>query len=222
MMENISSYQALFNQKGDIDVIGFDVFGADTLDPFPLKTLFLFLSYEKQCGKRKKDFEALASNLKMKYTPKNNTASDHLTGFNYFITKQISHTYNLLSSNKPNCCLFDISYSEGVSIAKENIRSTMMHIQTKKIIPQFTLTKEGYLERFYSLTGKKDIDVTGYENFSKRFYLNGKSPKKILELFDEKIIHFFENNEYYHVESDDLHRLFLVKKVATVKEIEKL
>ena len=71
---------------------------------------------------------------------------------------------------------FDISYSEGVSIAKENIRSTMMYIQPK-IIPQFTLTKEGYLERFYSLTGKKDIDVTGYENFSKDF-TNEKSPKR--------------------------------------------
>ena len=112
---------------------------------------------------------------------------------------------------------------EGVSIAKENIRSTMMYIQTKKIIPQFTLTKEGYLERFYSLTGKKDIDITGYENFSKRFYLNGKSPKKILELFDEKIIHFFENNEYYHVESDGSALLIFSKeRVATVKEIEKL
>ena len=225
VMENISSYQALFNKKGgSIDVIGFDVFGADTLDPFPLKNLIPISGLMKNnAGKRKKDFEALASNLKMKYTPKNNTASDHLTGFNYFITKQISHTYNLLSSNKPNCCLFDISYSEGVSIAKENIRSTMMYIQTKKIIPQFTLTKEGYLERFYSLTGKKDIDVTGYENFSKRFYLNGKSPKKILELFDEKIIHFFENNEYYHVESDGSALLIFSKeRVATVKEIEKL
>ena len=99
----------------------------------------------------------------------------------------------------------------------------MMYIQTKKIIPQFTLTKEGYLERFYSLTGEKDIDIPGYENFSKRFYLNGKNPKKILELFDEKIIHFFENNEYYHVESDGAALLIFSKeRVATVKEIEKL
>ena len=45
---------------------------------------------KNNAGKRKKDFEALASNLKMKYTPKNNTASDHLTALTTLLLSKLA------------------------------------------------------------------------------------------------------------------------------------
>ena len=225
VMENINSYQALFKKKGgSIDVIGFEMLGSESQHPFALKKLLPISGFIKNnANKRKKDFESLANKLKMEYISQNDTNNEHLRGFDYFITKEIGYTYNKISSKDSCYNLFDISYSEGVAIAKENIRSTMLYIKAKAFAPQFTLTKEGYLERLYSFTGKKDIDIPGYENFSKRFYLNGKNPKKILNLFTEEIIRFFENNDYYHVESNgEAFLIFSKERIATSKEVKKL
>ncbi len=46
--------------------------------------------------------------------------------------------------------LFDVTFSEGEFIAKEVIRSTMLHIKTSSNVPVFTLDREGLLERLYA------------------------------------------------------------------------
>jgi len=146
-----------------------------------------------------------------------------LENFSFFKTKKIEYIFNKLSREEDNFYVFDITFSEGEAIAKEVVRSTMLHINLSKDIPSFTLTKEGLLERFFALAGQKDIDIPNQSDFSSRFYLSGDKTKEIQNFFDNKLVRFFESNSYYHVESNGNGLLIFNKeRVASIKEIKQL
>ena len=121
------------------------------------------------------------------------------------------------------CTLFDIEFSEGELIAKQNVKATMMFIELKRLIPQFALDREGIFEYIIHFAGFKDIDIDHHPDFSKRFYLSGKDENKIREFFTDEIILFFESNKYYHIESNEKGLLILGnERLAGVKEIKAL
>lgn len=119
--------------------------------------------------------------------------------------------------------LFDIEFSEGEFIAKEVIRKTMLYINLNHDIPEFTLDKEGFLEKVSALAGIKDIDIENHDDFSDRFFLLGENVNEISQFFNDDIIHFFESNPYYHVESNGSALLiFGRQRLAGMKEIKAL
>ena len=119
--------------------------------------------------------------------------------------------------------MFDISFSEGEFIAKEVVRTTMLHIKLPKKTPRFTLIKEGLLERFYALAGQRDINIPNQKEFSNRFYLSGENSLEIQAFFTENLVRFFESNPYYHVESNgDALLVFNKERIASIKEIKQL
>nr|MCH9660211.1 hypothetical protein [Bacteroidota bacterium] len=60
-------------------------------------------------------------------------------------------------------------------------------------------------------------------DFSKRFYLLGDNPAEITSFFTNELVHFFESNPYYHVESNGTCLLIFSKeRLAGVKEIKAL
>ena len=121
------------------------------------------------------------------------------------------------------CTLFDIEFSEGELIAKQNVKATMLYIELKNLIPQFTLDREGIFEYIIHFAGFKDIDIEEHPDFSKRFYLSGKNEEKIREFFSDELILFFESNKYYHIESNEKGLLILGnERLAGVKEIKAL
>ena len=53
-----------------------------------------------------------------------------------------------------------------------------------------------------AFTGYKDIDFDMYPDFSKKFLLMGNNEAEIRSFFTDDIIHFFENQQIYHLESN--------------------
>ena len=144
-----------------------------------------------------------------------------LTDYIFFRTKQINHIYNRLSDIPHDSNIFDVEFSEGEFIAKEVVRTTMMHISVDVDLPQFTLDKEGFLERIYAFAGFKDIPIEGQSDFSSRFYLLGEDENAIREFFKPDLIHFFESNPYYHIESNGKSLLlFGRERLASLKELK--
>ena len=139
----------------------------------------------------------------------------------FFKVKQINHIYNELTDKSKSFKLFDIEFSEGEFIAKEVVRTTMLHIALEKQIPEFTLDREGLLEKFYAFAGFKDIPIQNHEDFSNRFYLLGEDEEAIKHFFNNDITHFFESNPYYHIESNGEGLLVFGKeRLASIKEIK--
>ena len=225
VMENLNDYQELFHKKGgNIEIIGMDMLDAKSEHPFALRRLLPIPGLMNNSKtKRQKDLELVALSFNLNYKPERQTSASHLENFMFFKTKKIEYTYNHLSHENSGSSLFDITFSEGEFIAKEVVRSTMLYVKLRKKIPQFTLIKEGLLERFYALTRQKDINIPNQNDFSKRFYLNGEKQKEIQFFFNADIVRFFESNAYYHVESNgEALIIFNKERVASVKETKLL
>ncbi|MEN3323768.1 SulP family inorganic anion transporter [Mariniflexile soesokkakense] len=225
VMENISRYQELFKKRGGhFDVIGLDMHDTDSEHPFALRRLLPVPKIIKNnLTRRQTSMESLANDYSLTYHPKNQKDIDFLNNFLFFNTKNIDHIYNVLKYKNNTITLFDIEFSEGEFIAKEVIRTTMLHINLKKSIPEFTLDREGFLEKVYAFAGFKDIPIQNHTDFSKRFYLLGDNETEITRFFNDGITRFFESNPYYHVESNGEGLLVFGKeRLASVKEIKAL
>ena len=72
-------------------------------------------------------------------------ASNNIYNFLFFKTKLINYQYNSLRSKNQITSLFDLSYSEGAFIAKENLEATFLKIKAPKKLPLFVLDKENLI-----------------------------------------------------------------------------
>ncbi|MBT8266127.1 MAG: SulP family inorganic anion transporter [Bacteroidia bacterium] len=224
VMENLNNYRELFKKRGGhFDVIGLDMHDAESSHPFALRRILPIPNLLSNFTKRQSSIEELSKEYELTYEADKNKNVDFLNGFLFFRTKQVNHVFNRLSDLDEKTSIFDVEFSEGEFIAKEVVRTTMMHIALDDVIPQFTLDREGLLERFYSFAGFKDIPIIDHPDFSNRFYLLGDDELAIRNFFRTELVHFFESNPYYHVESNGSSLLlFGRERLASLKEIKAL
>jgi MFS superfamily sulfate permease-like transporter len=225
VMENLNNYRELFAKRGgSFEVVGLDMHDTDSAHPFALRRLLPVPNIiKKNLTKRQTTIEDLAFDYKLKYTSEKQKTTRFLENFIFFKTKNINHIYNKLQTKNDVISMFDIEFSEGEFIAKEVVRTTMLHINIDKIIPDFTLDREGFLERIYAFAGFKDVTIENHSDFSKRFYLLGEDEAAIQEFFNDDITHFFESNPYYHIESNGNSLLVFGKeRLASIKEVKGL
>ena len=225
VLENIHSYQELFAKRGGhFDVIGLDMHDTDSKHPFASRRLLPVPKIIKNSlTRRQTSMETLAENYSLNYSSKKRKNVSFLNSFLFFNTKHINHIYNEFSQQDNGITLFDIEFSEGEFIAKEVIQKTMLHIDLNFVIPEFTLDKEGFLEKVYAFAGFKDIPIENHDDFSKRFYLLGDNEAGIAKFFNDDVTHFFESNPYYHVESNGNALLVFGKeRLGSIKEIKAL
>ncbi len=224
VMENLHNYQELFAKRGgNFEVVGLDMHGTDSKHPFALRRVLPIPSLLTNLTNRQTTIEELAKDFSLSYVAAKEKNTTFLQDFVFFKTKQINHIYNKLSNETGSLGVFDIEFSEGEFIAKEVVRTTMLHIQLEEEICTFTLDREGFLERIYAFAGYKDIPIQNHSDFSKRFYLLGENSTAIKNFFTDDLVHFFESNPYYHVESNGCSLLVFGKeRLASVKEIKAL
>ena len=225
VMENLHNYSDLFAKRGGhFEIVGLDMHDTDSEHPFALRRLLPVPKIIKNSlTRRQTNIEDLAKNYSLIYNSEKQKNTLFLNSFHFFRTKSINHIYNQLKTKNDVLTIFDIEFSEGEFIAKEVVRTTMLHITLEKQIPEFTLDREGLLEKFYAFAGFKDIPIQEHSDFSKRFYLLGEDEVGITQFFNEDLIHFFESNPYYHIESNGKGLLvFSKERHASIKEIKAL
>ncbi len=225
VMESLHNYQELFSKKGGhFEVVGLDMHDTDSEHPFALRRLLpVPRLFGMNFTNRQEQLKAAAHELSYVYKPEKSKEVAFLGGFLFFRTKPVHYIYNCLSEAKKDLMVFDIEFSEGEFIAKEVVKTTMLHITLHKQIPAFTLDKEGFLERIYAFAGFRDIPIEEHRDFSRHFYLLGEDTEAIKQFFRDEIILFFESNPYYHVESNGSALLIFGKeRLASVREIKAL
>jgi MFS superfamily sulfate permease-like transporter len=225
VMENLSAYQDVFHKRGGhLELIGLDLHGTESEHPFALRRLIPGIPFlTDNLTKRQTRLQEIADDYHLNYEADVKEDTEVLDDFRFFRTKRIEKIYNRLFNKDASFAVFDIHYSEGEFIAKEDVRTTMLHIKFDHEIPEFTLDSEGFLERVYAIAGYNDIPIENHSDFSKRFYLLGDETKLVQDYFTDDLVRFFESNTYYHVESDGISLLvFKSQRTAGVKEIKQL
>lgn len=225
VQENLHGYKEVFQKRGGhFEIIGLDMHDAKSDHPFALRRLIPGIPFIKDnLTKRQETLQEIAEEFEMTYAPQKTEDKDFLLNFKYFKFKKVERAYNRIYNNGKQFKVFDVHYSEGEFITKADVKTTMLNIKVNKILPEFTLDREGFLERIYSLAGFKDIPIKNHSDFTKRFYLHGENQKEIQAFFNDDLVRFFESNPYYHVESDGRSLLvFRSGRTAGIKEIKGL
>jgi MFS superfamily sulfate permease-like transporter len=225
VMDSLSAYQELFEKRGGhFEVIGLDTHAADSSHPFAIRKLVPFSGLLSQhLTKRQMALETLSKDYDFQYNPKKVDRAAFLESFIFFRSKKVNYIHNLVKSKQEPITAFDVNFSEGEFIAKEVVNTTMVHINLKHALPIFTLDKEGFLQRLYGVAGFTNISISSPGDFSKRFYLLGEKPNEVRAFFNKTIIHFFESNPYFHIESNGKSLLIFGKeRSASIHEITRL
>jgi len=227
VMEGLNGYRRGFASKsGVFEIIGLDVHFSDTQHPFAIRKVLPmkdFLNLGSHLTKRQKSLEALSKKLKWSYRPELSSDPQSLEKFEYFKSKQINYQYNVLVDATGRFSLFDLSYSEGAFIAKEDLKSSFLMIKLDEQVPQFILDKEHLLASLYEPLGYKDIDFIDAPDFSRRFFLSGKNRSEIRKWFSPELIFFFESHSYFHIETNK--NILLIKgknRLSSIDEIKKM
>ena len=227
VMEGLNGYRRGFASKsGVFEIIGLDVHFSDTQHPFAIRKVMPikdFLNLGGHLTKRQKSLEALSKKLKWSYRPELSSDPQSLEKFEYFKSKQINYQYNVLVDATERFSLFDLSYSEGAFIAKEDLKSSFLMIKLDEQVPQFVLDKEHLLASLYEPLGYKDIDFIDAPDFSRRFFLSGKNRSEIRKWFSPELIFFFESHSYFHIETNK--NILLIKgknRLSSIDEIKKM
>lgn len=228
VMEGLNDYQRSFSLKGgSFEVIGLDIHIAETQHPFAVrKSLPIneFLNFKFRLTKRQLRLEKLAEILKWKYLPDLVEEQEKdLNKFLFFKSRVINYQYNTLQSNPADFKLFDLSYTEGAFITKEDLKSTFLLIKSPIQLPTFVLDKENLRHTIYQFAGLNDIDFKKHPDFSKHFFVNGENRKAIYSLFSDELIFFFESHPYYHLESNG-DRLLIkgIDRLSSIQEIKNM
>ena len=144
--------------------------------------------------------------------------------FLFFDSHVLNYQYNSLARDDQKMLLFDLNYSEGAFIAKEDIKATFLYIKIDRRLPSFLLDKENFYSNLYSWIGeKKDIDFKEFPDFSRNFHLSGKNRKEIQRLFSKKLVFFFESHNIYHLECNGSGLLIKGKdRLLSTQEIKRM
>ncbi len=225
VMEGLENYADTFAKSGgSVEIIGLDKHGADSTHPFAVRKLLPLAKLNPIEGfftKRQTSLKTLSREFQWSYAAQKNTKTLFLRNFIFFRTRQIPFIYNTLSDKNGKFKVFDVDFTEGAFIAREEVKTTVMHIQLTLKIPIFVLDKEGLLDFIYGLAGFKDIDLSDHPDFNKRFFLSGENKKAIQDCFTDGLVLFFESNPYYHVESNgEALLIFKKERLLSVQEIK--
>jgi MFS superfamily sulfate permease-like transporter len=222
VMENLNNYQDLFHKKGgDFEVIGLDMHGSDSEHPFALRNIGNMIT--GNLTRRQNVLSKIAEEFDYSYSPELTKNVGFLESFHFFETKPIESINNIIFEANKTFKIFDITFSEGEFIAKEVIRSTMLYIQMEEELPTFIVDRESFIDRVYQAHDFLDVSFKEYKDFSKRFHVTSETPSEVKAFFNKELIHFFESNPYYHIETCGKGVLIFGKeRVAGVKELKEL
>ena len=164
----------------------------------------------KKLSQRQKRLRNLATEKEYQYSSQVDWNTLYLKKFHFFEIRPIESKYNCLKGTYEDLGvsweIADVTFNEGKAFTAETFNTTLMILKLDKKLPIFTMEKEGVLgkifDRVMAFTGYKDIDFEIYPDFSKKFLLMGENESEIRSFFTEKIIHFFENHQIYHLESN--------------------
>ena len=226
VMEGLNEYRrGLLEKEGRLRLSGW-MHIRQTQHPFAIRKSLPandFFKINNNLTKRQLSLQKLSTVLGWGYRSEASSDTKELERFDFFKAKIINYQFNEIVNESGDFHLFDLSYSEGAFISKDNIVSSFLLINLKFDIPVFILDRENLLGGINENTVYKDLDFPKHPDFSKRFFLGGKKASEIRGLFDSKLIFFFESHAYFRVES--IGKSLLIKgknRLSSIQEIKQL
>ncbi len=230
VQEYIKEYGRRYQENGGYFVMeGFEYHVASTNHPLALKSRFT--KPKIRLNSRQKKLKELAREHDWVYQPEVDWNTSYLQNFQFFETRPIERKTNSIVGSYAQKNIYwqmaDVTFDEGALLATEVYNTTVQVIRLPFELPHFVLEKEGYFDKIFdrvmAFSGQKDIDFELFTHFSKKFLLKGEDEHTIRQLFTPDLIHFFENEDIYHIECNgEALLIFKYLRLAKTEEATKM
>lgn len=149
------------------------------------------------------------------------------TPFQFFEKRPIEYRNNVIKGHYQDSNvdweIFDVTFDEGALLAAQVYHATVQIVNLPRNIPEFVLEREEFFDKLLEFTGFQDIDYQLFTSFSKKFVIKGADKSELEDFFNQRLIHFFEHEDIYHMESNG-NSIFIFKyvRLASPNNIEKM
>lgn len=113
---------------------------------------------------------------------------------------------------------FDYYYTIGSGKNSDKYSQTIALFKSDITLPEFTMRPENFLDLIPEFIGFNDIDISGFEKFSKIYYLKGSDENAVLSFFSPERAAIFEENPGYYVEASNRYIMFHKNKTILLKD----
>lgn len=231
IMENIIEFKRIHdNNGGQVRIIGLENHVASTNHNRALK--IVTGRVKKRITKRQIRLQKMAIANGWSFEREVDWNTSYLRNFSFFDSRPIEMKNNSLQGldieNNAHWEIADIVFDEGALLALEVYQTTVQVIRLPSNIPRFIVDKEGLFDKIFDrvkiLSGAKgDINFVKYTNFSSKFHLSGEDEEAIKNFFTDDLIHFLENNEIHHIESNgEALMIFKYLHIARTDEVKNM
>jgi MFS superfamily sulfate permease-like transporter len=231
ILENLIEFKRMHdNHGGNVKLIGLDNHVASTSHNRSLKIVTGRI--KKRITKRQIRLQKIAISNGWSFEREVDWNTSYLRNFHFFDSRPIEMKTNSLQGldvkNNSHWEIADIVFDEGALEALEVYQTTVQVIKLPTTIPKFVIDKEGLFDKVFDrvkgLAGtSKDIDFKRYQGFSNKFQLSGEDETAIRSFFTEDLIHFLEENEIHHIESNgEALMIFKYLHIARTDEVQNM
>ncbi len=210
IMENMIEFKRIHDNKGgNVQLIGLDNHVASTSHNRALK--IITGRVKKRISKRQIRLQKLAIANGWSFDREVDWNTSYLRNFHFFDSRPIEMKSNSLQGidveNNARWEIADIVFDEGALLALEVYQTTVQIVRLPSPIPQFIIDKEGLFNKIFdrmkAFSGARgDINFVKYAGFSGKFHLSGEDENAIRAFFTDDLIHYLEENEIHHIESN--------------------
>ena len=229
IMENLIDFKRIHeNNGGDVKLIGLDNHVSSTSHNRALK--IITGRVKRRITKRQIRLQKMAITNGWSFEREVDWNTSYLRNFHFFDSRPIEMKSNSLQGfdkeNNAHWEIADIVFDEGALLALEVYQTTVQVVKLPYPIPQFIIDKEGLFDKIFNrvkvLSGSKgDINFRQHSEFSGKFLLSGENEDDIRAFFTDDLIHFLEENEIHHIESNgEALMIFKYLHIARTDEVE--
>ncbi len=231
IMENMIDFKRIQeNNGGDVKLIGLDSHVASTSHNRALKIITGRVS--QRFTQRQIRLHKMAILNGWSFDRDVDWNTSYLRNFRFFDTRPIEMKSNSLQGhheeNNAQWEIADIVFDEGAMLALEVYQTTVHIVRLPSQIPRFIIDKEGLFDKIYERVrafsrSNRDIDFNKHHGFSRKFHLSGEDEDAIRNFFTDDLIHFLDENEIYHIESNgEALMIFKYVRIARTEEVQNI
>lgn len=138
----------------------------------------------------------------------------------FFLKGHSKKAQNIIykSFNNKKMFFFDYSYIVGSGKNSHTYSMTVCFLKLNGNYPDFILRPENIIDKIGSFIGFDDIDISGFDEFSKRYYLKGKNRDMVLSFFTPERIMSFEKKLGFYVELSNNILVIHKNRIILVKD----
>jgi hypothetical protein len=116
----------------------------------------------------------------------------------------------------------DYKYTTGGGKSSHTFQQTVLVMESNKLqLPRFNLRPERLFDKIGSVFGNKDINFETAPVFSKRYQLRGDDEASVRNLFNERVLEYYEQHPGLCTECDGVKIIYYrSSKKVTPEEIQ--